>query len=97
MILELLQMGYNKNLENPFVRVGRHRAYYRAIASSLFKKERSKNEYGCESISYCNFWSVEWNLLEGGTGFFSCPECDTYWCSLFHYVEIGLIAPRNLP
>ncbi|GFV83469.1 hypothetical protein TNCV_982321 [Trichonephila clavipes] len=34
---------------------GRHGAGHRAIASSLFEKERSKNECGCESTPDCNF------------------------------------------
>lgn len=57
--LPLLQVGYNKNFEHPFAPVGRHGDCHRAIANSLFEKEKFKNKCESESTPDTNFG--EWN------------------------------------
>lgn len=42
-----------------FVPIGRHGAYHKAVASSLFEKESPKHERGCECTSDCNSFG-EW-------------------------------------
>lgn len=91
-----LQMGYNRSYKHPVVSVGLLDAYHTAIASSLFKKERSKKELGCESALNCNFRSVEWNLLEDAR-VFRVPNDTVMDVQCSTEVEIGVITPQNLP
>lgn len=65
-----------------------HGASHRAIASSLFGKERSKNKCDCASTPDCKFLWVEWNLLEC-MGVFYIPNAAIMGVQYSSEVEMG--------
>lgn len=85
---------HNKCFEHVFVHVGRSDACHSAIASSLFEKERFKNECGYESTLDCIFRWVKWNLLQD-TKVFRVLNATVMGVHCPIELEMDFIAPLN--